>query len=234
MLLPHSKKEQKLDSKQRLDDLNEIAELSNCNNALYFETRKHQDHYMWISKTPNGPSAKFICRNIHTMDELQMTGNALKGSRPVLSFDQQFNSEPHLQLLKEMFTQIFATPRSSRKIKPFVDRVMSFSILDNKVWIRNYQIVENSDAQLDKKEQNPISLVEIGPRFVLQLIRIFDGSFGGSTLFENSEFVTPNNARRIQKGQTAIKHQQRQQQKGQRTEKLKKTIEEDPIDQVFQ
>jgi len=37
-----------------------------------------------------------------------------------------------------------------------------------------------------------MSLVEIGPRFVLQVMRIFDGSFCGSTLYKNGEFVSPN------------------------------------------
>ncbi|KIY92755.1 hypothetical protein MNEG_15208 [Monoraphidium neglectum] len=40
------------------------------------------------------------------MDELKLTGNHLKGSRPVLSFDGAFDQEPHLQLLKELFTQL--------------------------------------------------------------------------------------------------------------------------------
>lgn len=30
---------------------------------------------MWASKTPNGPSAKLFIQNIHTMDELKMTGS---------------------------------------------------------------------------------------------------------------------------------------------------------------
>ena len=38
-------------------------------------------------------------QNVHTMDELKLTGNHLKGSRPVLSFDGAFDTEPHLQLL---------------------------------------------------------------------------------------------------------------------------------------
>ncbi len=42
---------------------------------------------------------------------------------------------------------------------------------------------------MDKED---ISLVEIGPRFCLTPIRIFEGSFGGPTVFENPEFVHPN------------------------------------------
>lgn len=36
------------------------------------------------------------------------------------------------------------------------------------------------------------SLVEIGPRFVLNLIKVFQGSFGGPTLYENPDFQSPN------------------------------------------
>lgn len=43
---------------------------------------------------------------VHTMDELKMLGNALKGSRPLLIFDKYFDDQPHLRLLKEMFTQV--------------------------------------------------------------------------------------------------------------------------------
>ena len=34
--------------------------------------------------------------------------------------------------------------------------------------------------------------MEIGPRFVLHLHRIFDGSFGGPTLYLNPNFISPN------------------------------------------
>ena len=34
--------------------------------------------------------------------------------------------------------------------------------------------------------------MEIGPRFVLNIIKIFQGSFGGPTLFENPHFQSPN------------------------------------------
>jgi hypothetical protein len=77
---------------------------------------------------------------VHTMSELKMTGNALKGSRPILNFDSKFDELPHLQLLKELFFQTFATPRAHPKSKPFVDRVMTFAWLDNRVWFRNYQV----------------------------------------------------------------------------------------------
>lgn len=61
--LPHSKKDAKLDTKSDLYLLNELAELNNCNNAIFFEVRKRQDLYLWMSKTPNGPSVKFHVQN---------------------------------------------------------------------------------------------------------------------------------------------------------------------------
>lgn len=111
-LLPHSKKDAKLDSKHQLPLLNELCDLSNCNNALFFEARrKHGDLYLWAAKAPNGPSVRFHVLNIHTMDELKMTGNCLKGSRPVVVFDKQFDESPHLALIKEVLMNV-STPLS--------------------------------------------------------------------------------------------------------------------------
>ncbi|KAG2466145.1 BRX1 protein, partial [Polypterus senegalus] len=118
---------------------------------------------------------------VHTLAELKMTGNCLRGSRPVLSFDPKFDSEPHYAVLKELFIQIFATPQYHPKSQPFVDHVLTFTIADNRIWFRNYQIIEEDS-----------SLVEIGPRFVLNLIKIFSGSFRGSTLYENPHYMSPN------------------------------------------
>ncbi len=43
--------------------------------------------------------------------------------------------------------------------------------------------------------EDPVTLVEIGPRFVLEIVRIFQGSFGGPTLYQNASFVSPNEMR---------------------------------------
>ncbi|CDZ98192.1 RNA-binding protein required for biogenesis of the ribosomal 60S subunit [Phaffia rhodozyma] len=189
VLLPHVKKDAKLDSKNSLHLVNELADLHSCNNALYFEARRHEDLYMWASKTPNGPSIKFHVLNIHTMDELKMTGNCLKGSRGIVSFDGGWDSSEESKLMREVLTHIFSVPKSSRKTKPFIDHVLTFSLLDNKIWFRNYQIVEKDPMVPNGPPQT--SLVEIGPRFVLTPIRIFEGSFSGATVYENAEFVTP-------------------------------------------
>lgn len=205
-LLPHHKKDVKFDAKSKstLYEINEIAEMKSCETCLFFETRKRQDFYLWLSLTPNGPSARFQVHNVHTMDELKMTGNCLNGSRAVLSFDAAFERAPHWRLMKEMLTQTFATPEGHPKTKPFIDHAISFSIADSRIWVRHYQISDAADDDREEREMNTrgedaVSLVEIGPRFVLEPIRVFDGSFGGPTLFQNRAFVTPNEQRRVAK-----------------------------------
>lgn len=39
--------------------------------------------------------------------------------------------------------------------------------------------------------------LSIGPRFVLNPIRIFEGSFGGPTLFQNPHYVSPNDVSKM-------------------------------------
>ncbi|CAK7901829.1 ribosome biogenesis protein Brx1p [[Candida] anglica] len=203
-LLPHARKEPKFDSKKNLYQLNEVAELYNCNNICFFEARKHQDLYLWLSKPPNGPTLKFHVQNLHTLDELNFTGNCLKGSRPVLSFDKSFETTDHYKLMKELFVHSFGVPPQARKSKPFVDHVMTFSIVDNKIWVRNYQINENlTHKEVEDSEVDELSLIEIGPRFVLTLITILEGSFGGPKIYENKEYVSPNFVRAQLKQQNA-------------------------------
>lgn len=62
-LIPHSRKDAKLDTKTKLYQLNELADLYNCNNVLFFEARKGKDLYIWMSKAPNGPTVKCHLQN---------------------------------------------------------------------------------------------------------------------------------------------------------------------------
>ena len=224
-LLPHSRKEPKIDSKKKIGTLlPELSELYNCNNIMYFEARKHQDLYLWLSKPPNGPTIKFYLQNLHTLDELNFTGNCLKGSRPVLSFDAQFDDKPEFKLIKEMLLHNFGVPPQQKKSKPFIDHVMSFSIVDGKIWVRNYEIAHTAsnkdkyeaDDEITKKKtrtgedtEEEISLVEIGPRFVMTPIVILEGCFNGPKIFENKQYVSPNVARSQMKQQLAKEAQLR-------------------------
>jgi ribosome biogenesis protein BRX1 len=244
-LIPHHKKESKLDvgkSGSTGTAISEIAEMKSCNSVLYLECRKRQDCYMWIGRSSGGPSAKFLLNNVHTMDELRMTGNCMKGSRPILSFDSSFSNVSHLKLLKALFTDVFGTPRGHPKSKPFIDRIMSFYFADGMIWVRHYQIVQGQaenakEAHLEKKQQGiaeNTSLVEIGPRFVMNPIRIFRGAFGGQTLYQNPDYVSPNEIRAMNMKDKGNSYAGRKQaQKKRKTRKDNVVIPQDPLAHVF-
>ncbi|KKA29572.1 hypothetical protein TD95_001671 [Thielaviopsis punctulata] len=229
-MMPHARKDVKFDSKSKLYQLNELAELYNCNNVLFFEARKGQDLYCWFSKIPNGPTVKMHVQSMYTMEELRFTGNCLKGSRPVLSFDAAFDTEPHLRLIREIMFHTFGVPEGARKSKPFIDHVMGFSYVDGKIWVRTYQIneveagktaasegqqnEESAAKKTAKKHSQPglntdIQLIEIGPRFVMTPIIIQEGSFGGPIIYENKQFVSPNQVRSDLRKARSAKHNTR-------------------------
>ncbi|KAI9448906.1 ribosome biogenesis protein BRX1 [Lactarius psammicola] len=227
-LLPHVKKDSKLDSKNHLNLLPELADLHSCNNTLYFEARRHEDLYLWAAKTPNGPSIKLHVQNVHTMDELKMTGNCLKGSRGLLSFDAAFEETEWGRLTKELFTHIFGVPPQARRAKPFVDHILTFSLLDSKIWFRNFQIVEKDPLQPNGPPE--MSLVEIGPRFVLTPIRIFEGAFGGATVFANPEFVSPALVRSVRRRAKGDRYKERKLAQHERASRqIERKREEDPL-----
>jgi len=79
------------------------------------------------------------------------------------------------------------------------------------------------------------SLVEIGPRFVLNPIRIFRGSFGGQTLFQNEQFVSPNAVRaeaNRNKGNDYEGRKVNQRKRKEREDAI--VLPDDPLDSVFQ
>ncbi|KAJ2947184.1 hypothetical protein O0L34_g16546 [Tuta absoluta] len=201
-LMPHHKTESKMERSKNLYVVNEISEMKNCNKCILFEGRKMRDLYLWMANIPNGPSVKFLVENIYTMGELKMTGNCLRGSRPLLSFDPLFTKDPQYSLLKELLTQIFGVPNHHPKSQPFFDHVYTFMILDNRIWFRNYQILSEDGA-----------LAEIGPRFVLNPVKIFSGSFGGGTLWENPKYISPAKLRQAMSKKAANKYQNRVEKK---------------------
>lgn len=222
-LMPHSKAEPKMDRKDQLFIINELCEMKNCNKCLFFEAKKKKDLYLWVSNVPQGPSAKFLVENVHTMSELKLTGNCLRGSRPLLSFDQTFDKEPQWMLLKELFIQTFGAPNHHPKSQPFTDHVFTFGIHDNRIWFRNYQILDEDG-----------SLAEIGPRFVLNPIRVFSGSFGGPTLYMNPQYISPNATRRAFKASRSNKYLRQVEAKESRALRHEEvTYHMDPTDEVF-
>jgi ribosome biogenesis protein BRX1 len=161
-------------------------------------------------------------------------GNCLKGGRGVVVFDRSFdergpdmgkNGIEYRDLIREMLRNVFCVPkRGVRGMKPFIDRIIGIFGVDGKIWIRVYEIRESDgskgkkatgeeDAQkqvVKSKDGLPdVSLVEIGPRFVLTPIVILEGSFGGPVIYENKEYVSPNQVRRDIRLQKSSRYAQR-------------------------
>lgn len=192
-LLPHSKKECKIERKVAIEELNEICFNHSCTNCVYFEHRK-REFIMWVFRSPEGPTLKFQLNQIHALDEPKMAGNCLRYSRPLLNFDKTFDDEttPHLGLIKEMFVNVFNTPKNHPKSKPFYDHITSFMNSNNNIFFRNFQIVNDVKAKFcNTDDTDKLQLVEIGPRFSLKLIKIFDGTLGGKCLYTNPDYIPP-------------------------------------------
>ncbi|CAH8864527.1 unnamed protein product [Trichobilharzia szidati] len=227
-MLPHSKTDSKLDDKKGITTLNELAEMSNTNKVLYFEARKKKDLYLWLSCVPNGPSAKFLVENIRTTAELKLTGNCLKGSRPILAFDSSFeeSNKPHIQLLRELFVQTMGTPNHHPRSQPYIDKTFTFVNFNDRIWFRVYQIAEESGA-----------LVEVGPRFSLNPIRIFAGSFSGAVLYSNPKYISPNIIRSTllsKKQNRYIERTHDKMESRKRKKEMKQIFPVDELDEIFE
>ncbi|KAJ3570733.1 hypothetical protein NPX13_g5629 [Xylaria arbuscula] len=254
-MMPHGRVDAKYDQKKRLGELNELAVRLNCIIATISAFLKLGK--VKLSKAPNGPTCKFLVSNIHTMEELAFSGNCLKGSRPILSFDKTFDTEPHLQVIKQLFLQIMGVPPLQKRSKPFIDHVLSFSVADGRIFLRVYQVQETETTKKDgadgeevaeesKKRKSKhadqtkeldISLLEIGPRCVLQPIIIQEGSFGGALLYENKHFVSPNQVRADLRRKGAAKGNSRAEQNISRKSKmgnlgLRTDGDQKPVDQL--
>merc|ERR1711935_1155418 len=194
-MMAHAKADTKLEKKNERGLLREMAEMKNCSKVLYFEGRKKKDLFLTVADVDEGPTIRFNVEGLSTMGELKFNGNALKTSRPLLSFDAQFDEEPHWAVVKELFTQTFGTPKYHPKSQPFVDHVLQFSLHDGRVWMRNYQIILEGENKVKEDKFAP-ELVEIGPRIVLTLQRIQEGPFSGAAIYLNPDYVGPNERRR--------------------------------------
>eukprot|EP00931_Biecheleriopsis_adriatica_P065659 TRINITY_DN40150_c0_g1_i1.p1 TRINITY_DN40150_c0_g1~~TRINITY_DN40150_c0_g1_i1.p1 ORF type:complete len:357 (+),score=85.11 TRINITY_DN40150_c0_g1_i1:56-1126(+) len=232
-MLPHHKSEPKFEKRANFNEINEVCELKNCNNVIFFEARKREDLYLWVGRVPTGPTMKFQVLNIHTTEEVKLAGNCLLGSRPILQFDKNFGELSFLKLIKEMFIQAFGTPRNHPKSKPFHDHIMSFYWLDKKIWFRHYQITPETPDNLNDPEKQV--LTEIGPRFVLDPIRIFSGSFSGQTLYQNPHYMSPTQLRVQAKKLLRGPYVKKLEDKASLEQRKKDNeLPDDPLDEVFE
>ena len=106
LLLPHSITEPKMDPKTNISIITDMCRLRGSTGSIFFECHRHGELFVYMGITPGGPTAKFQVYNIRTMDELQLTGNHMLNSRPILLFTDIFDKLPQLSVIKEIFIQV--------------------------------------------------------------------------------------------------------------------------------
>jgi ribosome biogenesis protein BRX1 len=176
-LLPHPQKHQKYGNPSYVL-LNDIAEEKECSSIMLFETRHTDDHFLWAAVPPGGPSVCFRIKNMHSIEELHLIGKCSKHSRVLLFFDPTFETGPHFGIVKEILRRAFQIPYSEQY--QFVDVAITVSIADGHIWVSRYQVMW---------EEGELRMFEAGPRFCLQIAFILGGSFCGSKIYSNPDFV---------------------------------------------
>lgn len=211
--------------------MNELAELNSCSHCVFFEARKPSELFMWFSKCPGGPSLKFHVQNVHSVDELNSTGNFMLGTRPLLSFDPSLSRTAHGKRMQSMITEIFGTPAGHKRgdRHAFFDHVFHFAHLDGRLWFRNYQIADGAASTSEG-----LSLNEIGPRFVLQPVVMLEGSFRGRAVWSNGDFKTPASHRQLKRLQSSSKFAHRKSAQAQaKQRKLDAFLSDDEFEKGF-
>lgn len=229
--LPHSKKDAKLEKAEVVEQLEELCESRDCSNLLYFQARG-KSLYLWSCKYPDGPSVYYQLHNVVAAEDYRFMGNCLKGSRAFLSFDVSFKAKPHMELIKNMLVDTFNVPKHHPKSMPFFDKVFSFNHIEETgtVCFRHYQINKTGSKVED------VELIEIGPRFDMQLVKIFDGFMGGKVLYSNEAYETPRTLRVKEKQiitKKRIKKMNAKKEKEDRTKSNLKYEDDDSLDEFL-
>lgn len=87
--------------------------------------------------------------------------------------------------------------------------MLAFYWLDGRIWFRNYQIADEFVPEKEGKNKNEEVLIEMGPRFVMNPIKILSSSFGGTVIWENEAYVSPNAIRALRRNKKSSKYVQR-------------------------
>lgn len=192
-LYPHHKQEIKYNGNRDPEGVSELADLRRCDTIVYAEGRHHRDLFMWFCVAETGPSIKCQVHEIDLLSDPRLQGNCARFSRPILSFDSSFDGAKHLRITKELLKRTFSVPRPDKRAKPFIDHILSFTHHNGFIFVRNYAThwPGTKTSITGAIRAGDLELVEIGPRFTLQLISILGKCLGGPTLWKNDKYVSP-------------------------------------------
>ncbi|KAI5150243.1 ribosome biogenesis protein BRX1 [Enteropsectra breve] len=150
-------KESNFDIKKNLSVIEKYMDINECSNALFIETTK-RGAKMWLAST--SMSLRFNINSIQSIYEMKSEVNYHKNSGHTVLYTDDFETCPKMKLAKEMLSQIFVP-----SVECSIERALCFYNKGGKIIMRNYKIE---------------GMAEIGPRFEIELDKIFTGCFNGS------------------------------------------------------
>lgn len=133
--------------------------------------KKNKNLYFFLRNSEGGPIFQFIINNLYSLKRSIFIGNAMKWSKPILTFDKNFLNIPHLRLLRSVLSKLVKSKVNHHNSEPYFDHMISFFYYNSKIWFRNYQI--NFFDKKKNLKKNPIQFIEIGPRFSLFLRKLW-------------------------------------------------------------
>jgi ribosome biogenesis protein BRX1 len=197
-IMSHAKTHSKIEIDQDVTaQIKKHCQKAKCENFMYFEVRK-TNQYLWIGKSPSGPSAFLHVVDYNPLHKSKYTGNFMIASRTVFSFGPQFDVKPEYHLLKELLVDSLNVPKNYPRTQRYLEKVMAFELVDGLIYVRMFQIKKNESIK------QGFELIESGPRMTLQLVKIFSETLGGNIFYENPNFKAPE-AKKVEKKQKKIK-----------------------------
>ncbi|CAI7755134.1 unnamed protein product [Closterium sp. NIES-53] len=251
-LLPHSKKEPKVDvarGRQLNEALSELMDLRGCSLCLFFEAARSASSLRSVallsprvpspphsppfhsaplhSISPPIPSCPFSCPCLSIPPRIFPSPNPLSPHSPcptmppVFALSVPVSLFPSHSLCHPTFGPVLAAVLSlTSPLPPFLlslfpspPSLCSLSLpaclppdakaegplsLAQQGALRTFCEVSHQSegaSRIYDITVERMSLVEVGPRFCLNPIRVFSGTFGGPTLNENPSYISPNKFR---------------------------------------
>ena len=112
--------------------------------------------------------------------------------------------------------------------------MLNFAFLDDRIWVRNYEILEQADESKPSSLTVNLSLSEVGPRFCMQLIKVQERSFCGPMVYQNTLFQSPNVVRALAKQNESSKYFRRNATETARNDYAQENIlPEDELNEMF-
>lgn len=168
-LIPHSKKDQKVDTRKDIRLLKELAELSSCAHIVLLESRNECD-YLWLSSHVNGPTIRLGMTSFSTLEELGLLGNFFKNTRFVLSTSVHESTES--ALLIQVLCGIFNSSDNSSS-----DKIISLYEHSGILYLRFFHVNGGESA------------LEVGPRMELCIDLIMKNCFSGEIIFKKQNLA---------------------------------------------